>query len=227
MPRKNETAAHARRDQAGAISRTSSPALLIVACVVLRRRRLTLRRPRRSSSAASTCRETSASTRRPIRAYLLIRPGVEFSPPGRGRVAEGAFRDRAFLQRRPQRARRRRWSSSWWRTRSSTRSAFEGNKKFKDDQLTNVVQSAPRGVFTRAKVQSDVARILELYRRSGALRGLGDAADHRAAEQPRESRLRDYRGTEDRRLRDHLHRQSCLRRRAAPKRHRHAAERAS
>ncbi len=45
--------------------------------------------------------------------------------------------------------------------------AFEGNKKFKDDQLKGVVQSAPRGVFTRAKVQGDVARILELYRRSG------------------------------------------------------------
>ncbi len=44
--------------------------------------------------------------------------------------------------------------------------AFEGNKKFKDDQLAAVVESAPRGVFTRAKVQSDVAKILELYRRS-------------------------------------------------------------
>ncbi len=44
---------------------------------------------------------------------------------------------------------------------------FEGNKKFKDDQLKNVVQSAARGVFTQAKVQSDVGRILELYRRSG------------------------------------------------------------
>jgi outer membrane protein insertion porin family len=45
--------------------------------------------------------------------------------------------------------------------------AFEGNKKFKDDQLQNIVQSQPRGVFTRAKVQNDVGRILEIYRRSG------------------------------------------------------------
>jgi outer membrane protein insertion porin family len=44
--------------------------------------------------------------------------------------------------------------------------AFEGNKKFKDDQLVATVQSQPRGVFTRAKVQADVSRILELYRRS-------------------------------------------------------------
>ena len=47
--------------------------------------------------------------------------------------------------------------------------AFEGNKKFKDEQLSPVVQSQPRGVFTRAKVQSDVSRILELYRRSARL----------------------------------------------------------
>jgi outer membrane protein insertion porin family len=44
--------------------------------------------------------------------------------------------------------------------------AFEGNKKFKDEQLAGAVESAPRGVFTQAKVQNDVAKILELYRRS-------------------------------------------------------------
>lgn len=45
--------------------------------------------------------------------------------------------------------------------------AFEGNKKFKDEQLSGVIQSKPRGVFTRAQVQQDVQRVLELYRRSG------------------------------------------------------------
>ena len=35
--------------------------------------------------------------------------------------------------------------------------AFEGNKKYKDEQLASLVQSEPRGVFTRAKVQNDVA----------------------------------------------------------------------
>jgi outer membrane protein insertion porin family len=44
--------------------------------------------------------------------------------------------------------------------------AFEGNKKFKDEQLSGLVESKPRGVFTQAKVQNDVAKILELYRRS-------------------------------------------------------------
>jgi outer membrane protein insertion porin family len=45
--------------------------------------------------------------------------------------------------------------------------AFEGNKRFKDDQLASGIESKPLGVFTAAKVQSDVARILDLYRRSG------------------------------------------------------------
>jgi outer membrane protein insertion porin family len=45
--------------------------------------------------------------------------------------------------------------------------AFEGNRKFKDEQLSTVLQSKPRDVFTRAKVQNDVQRILEIYRRSG------------------------------------------------------------
>jgi outer membrane protein insertion porin family len=45
--------------------------------------------------------------------------------------------------------------------------AFEGNKRFKDAQLATVIQSEARGVFTRAKVQGDVQRILELYRRGG------------------------------------------------------------
>jgi outer membrane protein insertion porin family len=45
--------------------------------------------------------------------------------------------------------------------------AFEGNKRYKDEQLSGIVESQPRGVFTQAKVQTDVQRILELYRRGG------------------------------------------------------------
>jgi outer membrane protein insertion porin family len=44
---------------------------------------------------------------------------------------------------------------------------FEGNKKAKDEQLSQEVQSKPRGTFSRALVQSDVQRILEVYQRSG------------------------------------------------------------
>ena len=44
---------------------------------------------------------------------------------------------------------------------------FEGNSKVSNKDLTKEVQIKPRSVFTRAKVQADVQRIVELYRRSG------------------------------------------------------------
>jgi outer membrane protein insertion porin family len=44
---------------------------------------------------------------------------------------------------------------------------FEGNDKVSTKDLTKEVQLKPRMVFTRAKVQSDVQRIVELYRRNG------------------------------------------------------------
>ena len=47
------------------------------------------------------------------------------------------------------------------------RVAFEGNKKIDDDKLRDEVQSKPRQVYTRARVQADVDRILTIYRRSG------------------------------------------------------------
>ncbi|MFZ1990570.1 MAG: outer membrane protein assembly factor BamA, partial [Alphaproteobacteria bacterium] len=44
---------------------------------------------------------------------------------------------------------------------------FEGNHSKDDKKLGDEVQMKPRTVFTRARVQSDVTRIVELYRRSG------------------------------------------------------------
>jgi outer membrane protein insertion porin family len=44
---------------------------------------------------------------------------------------------------------------------------FEGESKVSEKDLTKEVQLKPRTVFTRAKVQADVARIIELYRRNG------------------------------------------------------------
>jgi outer membrane protein insertion porin family len=46
---------------------------------------------------------------------------------------------------------------------------FEGNSALKEDKLKDEVQIRPRGIFTRAKVQADVQRIIELYRRSGRI----------------------------------------------------------
>jgi outer membrane protein insertion porin family len=45
--------------------------------------------------------------------------------------------------------------------------AFEGNSEVDTDTLKNEVQLKPRSVFTRAKVQADVQRILDVYRRQG------------------------------------------------------------
>ena len=47
------------------------------------------------------------------------------------------------------------------------RLAFEGNRRIKDDVLSGEVQLRPRTVYTRTRVQSDVARLRNVYRRSG------------------------------------------------------------
>jgi outer membrane protein insertion porin family len=46
---------------------------------------------------------------------------------------------------------------------------FEGNSNLKKDKLEDEVTVRPRGIFTKAKVQEDVGRIIELYRRSGRI----------------------------------------------------------
>jgi outer membrane protein insertion porin family len=101
-----------------------------------------------------------------IRAYLLIRPGVEYSRREEDESLKALYETGLF-------------SDVGFDTRGATlvvvvvenpvinEVAFEGNKKYKDDQLITAIQSQPRTVFTRAKVQNDVARLLELYRRSG------------------------------------------------------------
>jgi outer membrane protein insertion porin family len=45
--------------------------------------------------------------------------------------------------------------------------AFEGNSEVDRETLKNEVQLKPRSVFTRARVQADVQRILDVYRRQG------------------------------------------------------------
>jgi outer membrane protein insertion porin family len=46
---------------------------------------------------------------------------------------------------------------------------FEGNHAMTKDKLRDEVQIRPRGVFTKAKVQADVQRIIELYRKEGRI----------------------------------------------------------
>lgn len=47
------------------------------------------------------------------------------------------------------------------------RIALEGNKKVESDKLEQELQLRPRTVYTRTRVQADVDRLLEIYRRSG------------------------------------------------------------
>ncbi len=44
---------------------------------------------------------------------------------------------------------------------------LEGNKSLKTDKITDEIDAEPRSIFTRANIQSDVQRIIELYRQSG------------------------------------------------------------
>jgi outer membrane protein insertion porin family len=48
-----------------------------------------------------------------------------------------------------------------------SRVLFEGVRALKEDDLEKEIQAKPRSVFTAARAQADVQRIVELYRRSG------------------------------------------------------------
>lgn len=45
--------------------------------------------------------------------------------------------------------------------------AFEGNDQIEDEELLSEIQLRPRQVFTRTKVQNDVSRLFQVYRRNG------------------------------------------------------------
>lgn len=47
------------------------------------------------------------------------------------------------------------------------RIAFEGNNRIDDSTMATEIELRPRTVFTRAKVQNDVQRIVKMYRQSG------------------------------------------------------------
>lgn len=53
--------------------------------------------------------------------------------------------------------------------------AFEGNKRITDEQLKGVVQTQSRGFMSKARVQGDVQRLLEAYRRNGRFRAQVEA----------------------------------------------------
>ncbi|HEX2256946.1 MAG TPA: outer membrane protein assembly factor BamA, partial [Afifellaceae bacterium] len=101
-----------------------------------------------------------------VRAYVLIQPGVSFTDQDvddslKALFDTGLFSDAQINQRGSV------LLVEVVENPVINDIAFEGNKKFKDEQLRGVIQSKAGGVFTRATVQGDVQRILELLRRSG------------------------------------------------------------
>lgn len=101
-----------------------------------------------------------------VRSYLSIAPGDSFSPESldkslRNLFATGLFQD-VKMEREGGRLVVRVLENP-----VINRIAFEGNNHIKDEQLSGEVTLKPRTVFTRTKVQNDVKRLLDVYRRSG------------------------------------------------------------
>jgi outer membrane protein insertion porin family len=100
-----------------------------------------------------------------VRSYLLVQPGDPFEADRIDRSLKSLFATGLFADV----TLRREGDALVVRVVENpiiNRIAFEGNHKLSDDSLQQEVQLKPRVVYTRAKVQSDVKRILDLYRRN-------------------------------------------------------------
>ncbi|MEL8056571.1 MAG: outer membrane protein assembly factor BamA, partial [Pseudomonadota bacterium] len=103
---------------------------------------------------------------RTVQSYLLVEPGDAFDADRidlslKTLFATGLFADASFEKAGPDLIVR------VVENPIINRVLFEGNSNLDDDKLREEVQAAPRGIFTAARVQADVQRILELYRQSG------------------------------------------------------------
>ena len=103
---------------------------------------------------------------RTIQSYLLVEPGDQFDPDRidlslKTLFATGLFADASFEKD---------GSDLVVRVVENpiiNRVLFEGNSAIDDDKMREEIQASPRGIFTAARVQADVQRILDLYRKSG------------------------------------------------------------
>jgi outer membrane protein insertion porin family len=101
-----------------------------------------------------------------VRSYMAINPGDPFDAKAIDRAlknlfATGLFADVNF---------RREGGTLIVAVTENpiiNRIAFEGNDRLDDDQLQTEIQLRPRVVYTQQRVQSDVKRLLDLYRRNG------------------------------------------------------------
>ena len=101
-----------------------------------------------------------------VRSYLLIGPGDPFDPDTvndslKALFATGLFADVTI---------RREGDAlvvSVIENPIINRVVFEGNESIEDSELEAEIQLRPRVVYTRPRVQSDLQRLTEIYRRSG------------------------------------------------------------
>ena len=103
---------------------------------------------------------------RTVQSYLLLEPGDTFDPNRIDLSLKTLFATNLFADVSID----RRGDDLVVRVVENpiiNRVIFEGNRALKEDKLKEEIQAEPRGIFTAARVQGDVQRILELYRQSG------------------------------------------------------------
>ena len=101
-----------------------------------------------------------------IASYLLVRPGDTFDPERidlslKTLFATGLFADVQIEQRGSDLV------VSVIENPVINRVIFEGMRTLDEEDLEDEVQARPRSVFTAARAQADVQRIIEVYRRAG------------------------------------------------------------
>ena len=101
-----------------------------------------------------------------VRSYMSIGPGDEFDSDAVNDSLKSLFETGLFADV----AIRREGNAlvvSVLENPIINRVAFEGNDEIEDSELESEIQLQPRAVYTRPRVQSDLQRLTEIYRRSG------------------------------------------------------------
>lgn len=101
-----------------------------------------------------------------VRSYLLLRPGDQVDADKLDRSMKALFATGLFsdvtIDRQGSRL-----VAKVVENPIVNRIQFEGNRKLADDVLIQEIQLKPRQVYTRTKVQNDVKRMIDIYRRAG------------------------------------------------------------
>jgi outer membrane protein insertion porin family len=127
--------------------------------------------PRSAAPSAGTVQEirvegTQRIAPETVRSYVALQPGDVLDPEALDRSLKALFGTGLFADV----ALRQEGGALVVRVVENpivNRIAFEGNRRLKDEQITPEITLKPRTVFTRAKIQADVKRLQDIYRRTG------------------------------------------------------------